>query len=158
MLWTPFIILVVAAAPSAAVAQWPGPGNPGQGRQALPPVNRPGAILGLPSQEPRRDDRDLMNHAHIITHGLGHLHLPSGSAQPEQMRNVPTPRIVVPPEAMAPVSQLHHTPLPRFTPVVTEGSSSMARGLSHGGGGILAGIGGAIAAVFGGLFGRKKES
>jgi hypothetical protein len=73
------------------------------------------------------------------------------------MKNLHNP-MVVPPKPMIPVSEWHYTP-PRFTPVVNEGIPSMARGFSHlKGGGLLAGIGGAIAALLGGLFGRKKES
>jgi hypothetical protein len=56
-----------------------------------------------------------------------------------------------------PVSEFGLSPA-RVSPVAGETGLAIARGLSRGRGGIFAAIGGAIAAVLGGIFGRKKES
>jgi hypothetical protein len=63
----------------------------------------------------------------------------------------------IPPEVFAPprFSEPARFPTAFERPAAGEG---IFRGFSRGGRGILAGIGGAIAAALGGLFGRKKES
>jgi hypothetical protein len=160
ILATLFVVTVIYAAASTAHAQWPGAGNPWPGRPAgVPPgANRmPPTFPGQHEQEKRRDQNDPLHYIHIIGHGMPHSHHPSAAPTAEQMKNMHKP-IVVPPETNFPVSDLRYTP-PRFTPVMNEGIPSMARGFSHfKGGGILATIGGGIAALFGGLFGRRKDS
>lgn len=157
---TLLVVSVVYAAASTAHAQWSGAGNPRPGR----PAGGPPGMNGLPptfpghrDQDKRQDKDDPFHYAHIVAHGLSHSNRPSAVPNAEHMKNLHTP-IVVPPKPTIRVSEWHYTP-PRFTPMVNEGIPSMARGFSSlKGGGILATIGGAIAAFFGGLFGRKKES
>jgi hypothetical protein len=160
ILRTLLVVAVVYAAASTAHAQGPGAGNPRPGRPAGGPPGMnglPPAVPGNGDQENRQDKDNPFGYAHIVAHGLSHSNHPSAALRGEHMKNLHTP-IVVPPKPMIPVSEWHYTP-PRFAPAVNEGIPSMARGFSSlKGGGILTGIGGAIAALFGGLFGRKKES
>jgi hypothetical protein len=153
--WTLFVVSVVCAASSAAHAQVPGAGNAARNRPSLPPVNMPPAFADLRDPEQHRDEHDVLKHAHIIAHGIGHV-APPPRVSAEPMTNLHTPRVVVP-EPTVPLSEFRYAP-PRFSPVMSEGAPVLARGVSQvKGGGILAAIGGAIAAVFGGLFGRKQE-
>ncbi len=142
--WTLLAVIVVCRAPSAVWAQ--GPGHP-----ALPPVNGgvgvdgrtnipPGVLVPLPvvpkfpDREKRRDEQDLWKHAHFLGHLFPHgTHHPGGPSAAERGANV-------------------HTP-------ATVRGAATARGFWRWrGGGILAGIGAAIAGALGGIFGRKKES
>jgi hypothetical protein len=155
--WTLFVVIVVYLAPSVSRAQWPGAGNPRPGGQAGGPPRVNGLPPGFHGQDKREDQNNPFHYAHIVAHGLSHLHHPSSAPNAENMKNLHTP-IVVPSKPTIPVSEWHYTP-PKFTPVVNEGLPSIARGFSSfKGGGILATIGGAIAALFGGVFGRKKDS
>jgi hypothetical protein len=167
-LWALFIAVIVCAAASTARAQVPFAGNPRQHPPGLPPMNGgfdgrvnlpPGVVLpppmvpGFHDQEKRRDDQDA---GRGFLHVIPHVHVPPGVSNPEHMKDVHPPK-VIPPEVVVPPSEFRLAPS-KFTPVASEGGT-FVRGFSRwGGGGILAGIGGAIASIFGGLFGRKKES
>jgi hypothetical protein len=181
-LWTLFVVIIVGPAPSAVRAQGPGMFNPGRGGPALRPRGGgvganggmkspvagpfvPPAVPGFVDQEKRRDDQDPWNMTHIIGHGISHG-IPSSHGPDFGPRaNQYAPK-VVPPAAevgasefrSVPTSEFRYTP-PRFTPALGEGGSGIARALSGAKGrGILGGIGAALAAAFGALFGRKKES
>lgn len=154
--WRLFAVMIVCLAPSAVWAQWPGQIKPRQGQPGLPPFNRGVGVdgrrtlppgVGLPQpvfpnirdQDKRRDEHNPWLNPHI----LGHL-VPHGEHYPGA------------PNASGRGASWH---TPNFTPAMGEGGMGLARGFSRWrGGGILAGIGGAIAAIFGALFGRKKES
>jgi hypothetical protein len=117
------------------------PGMPG-GLPRFPPGINPGGQLPpgfpvLPNQEKRRDDSpSLQTLPHVIPY-----HIPNFS---------------VPPKVK--VSETEFNPFTRSTPAAGE-ASGLARSLSEcKGKGFLAGIGGAIAAACGGIFGRRKES
>ena len=179
--WTLFVVIVVGAVPSAVCAQGPGGANPGQGRPALPPGNGglgadgrmnvppgmpalPPAVPGVRDPEKRRNDHDAWTNIHSVAHGLAHG-LPSSNG-PNAGHGVDMHPPVVSPEAGVAASELRFVPaselrcnLPKVTPVMSEGGAATARALSRGkGGGILGGIGAALAAGFGAIFGRKKES
>jgi hypothetical protein len=158
IVWTLLAVIAVCAGPSAASAQGPGPANPGQvhpgiGPVGIPPgVDRfPSASPGLPNQDKRRDESSVWTGIpHVIPHGL-----PSGGSNPGRVIDPHTPK-VIPLEASLAASEFK-VPTTSVSPVLGEEASALARGIS-GKGGILAGIGGALAALFGGIFGRKKES
>jgi hypothetical protein len=119
----------------------------------------------FPDQENRRDDQDLLSRARILGHGIPHgipsYHGPTSAREAA----VPTPK-AIPPELIIPPLEFRFTPAsefyyttPRFKPVMGEGASTFTRRFSFvKGGGILAGIGGAITAALGAIFGRKKDS
>jgi len=168
-LWALFVAVAVCMAASTVRAQVPFARNPRQPPPGLPPMNGrvegrmnvpPGVVFPPPAvpilrdREKRRDEQDA---ASGILRVIPHMHVPSAVSGPEHMKDVHPPK-VVPPEVVMPASELRFAP-PRFSPVATEGGATFVRGFScWKGGGILAGIGSAIAALFGGLFGRKKES
>ena len=148
-LWALPVAFAVCAATSTVHAQGPDAGNPWQGRPGLPP-----AVPGSRDQEKRRDEPGAWTRIPYVV-----PRVPSSFGAPNAggAADLHTP-IVVPPEAAMPVSELRF-PRTTFSPTVGEGIPTMVRGLSRfKGGGILAGIGGAIATAFGGIFGRKKES
>jgi hypothetical protein len=127
----------------------------------FPPFGGP----AFPHQEKRRDDQDPLSMAHILGHAIPHGIPSHNGPTPAREAAVPTPR-AIPPELkippsefrFTPASEFHYTP-PKFSPVMGEGASAFPRGFSFGkGGGILAGIGGAITAALGAIFGRKKDS
>jgi hypothetical protein len=143
-----------------------GPGIPGlpQAREQWPPLGgglnqgvpqflQP-ALPAFPPQEKRRDeDTPWAGITHLIPH-----HLPEfpGGANAESFKDLHMPK-AVPQAGPWSASEFKFTPT-RFAPVSHE-ATTIARGLSGlKGPGILAGIGGALAALFGGLFGRKHGS
>jgi hypothetical protein len=155
ILWTLFVVILVGPAPSAVRAQGPGAANLGQGR---PPgvVFPPPTVQGSRDQEKSRDDQNPWTNAHNLAHGISHS-LPS-SHGPNAGRAAGLHPPAVPPEAGVSASELRFTP-PKVTPVMRQGGSAIARAFSRGNGGkILGGIGAALAAAFGAVFGRKKES
>lgn len=134
----------------------------------FPPGMRfpPPGMPNIPGHEKRQDDQNPWINPHILGHMVPHGGHYSGAPSAAGPRaNLHTPSVVppeariVPPELrFMPASELRIPP-PKFSPVVSEGGLGMARSVSRwGGGGILAGVGGAIAAAFGAIFGRKKES
>ena len=118
-----------------------------------PPFQYPGAPGSrgqgvTPRQEEK--DRDQRNGLGGAPH-IPHLHMPSGETEPH-------PPKWTPPETVVPTPEFKYSP-PKFTLYASEGGAVIPRGISGWRtSGILTGIGGAIAALFGGLFGRKKES
>jgi hypothetical protein len=136
---------------------------PGQG--AWPPradrVNPPGvpfvppAIRVFPPPEKRRDDSAPWSSIpHVIPHLIPHQEPPvSGGPSAERVKNLHTPR-EFPHTVAVPASEFRFSAA-RFSPAVGEEATMLGRCLSGWKGkGILAGIGAALA----GLFGRKKES
>jgi hypothetical protein len=135
---------------------WDRPGWPGQPEQNLGPA-RPWDRPGWPGQDfgnasfpggGQQKDRDER-------HGLGGIHIPhlplhDGASDPHVPKGVP-------PEVGVPAFEFK-APTPRISPAVGLEGSAIRGASGCSGGGILTGIGGAIAALFGGLFGRKKES
>jgi hypothetical protein len=157
MRWSPMIVIFFCTASSAVQSQEPGAANPGLGLPIMQPAQ-------LHNQEKRRDEDERLKNLRILTQSLSHgLHSPVNCPSPQA--DLHTPK-VVPSEAGAAASEFHFTPAselrftpPTFTPMMSEGGTSIARGFSRvKGGGTLAGIGGAIAAAFGAIFGRKKNS
>jgi hypothetical protein len=97
-----------------------------------------------------KNDRDDRHGIDWIPH-ISHVPLHFGGTDPHTPKGVP-------PETVVPSHEFRYSS-PRFSAFPSEGGSAIARGLSGWRGrGILAGIGGGLAALFGGLFGRKKES
>jgi hypothetical protein len=166
--WALCVAVVVCVAASTARAQVPFAGNPRQHPPGLPPMNGgidgrvnvpPGVVLpppahpGFREQEKHRDEQGAGNG---ILHVIRHVYVPPAVSNPEHMKDFHPPK-AVPPEVVMPASEFRFTP-PKSTPAMCEGGTTFFRGFSSWkGGGILAGIGGAISAVFGGLFGRKKQ-
>jgi hypothetical protein len=181
ILWTLFVVSVVGPALSAVRAQGPGMFNPGRGGPGLPPANGgiggnggmkappggpflPPGVPGFREQDKRRDDQTPWNMTHIPhlpLHGIPAHNGPNAGRGANQY----LPKVVPPEGGVAgpkfgsvPISDFRVTP-PRFTPAIGEGGSGIARAFSGAKGrGILGGIGAGLAAVFGALFGRKKES
>jgi hypothetical protein len=180
ILGTLLIVIVVGPATSAVQAQWPGAGDPGHGRFVFPPARGvgadgqtpmpPGGFLpppmfqGFRDQEKRRDDHGPLSHLHMFAHGMPHERACYNGPNTGRAPGV-DPHVVAR-QAGVPASELRVGAFPewKFTPppvrpVMTEGGGAIARFFSRArGGGILAGIGGGLAAVFGALFGRKKDS
>jgi hypothetical protein len=178
-LWALFVVIVVGPAPSAVRAQGPGGANPGQGRPAVPPARGPGtegrmatppgalfpppAVQGFRDQEKRRDDQNPWANAHVlhaIPHGLPSSNGPDAGRAAGLHPSAALPERGVPAAEFrfVPTSELRFTP-PRVTPVLGEGGSAALRTFSRGkGSGILGGIGAALTAAFGAVFGRKKGS
>ena len=148
-LWALLVAVAVWAAPSAQ-AQGPGAANPWQGGPGMPP-----ALPGFRDQEKRRDDLGgWTSIPHVIPHVPSALPF-SGGSNANPAENLPTPKLTLP-EAALSASELR-VPATRFSPASGE-VTAIARGLSSGkGGGLLAAIGGGLAALRG-LFRRKKES
>jgi hypothetical protein len=113
----------------------------------------PPAVPGFRDQEKRQDDLGVWKHLpHALPHALPH----GGSPNVPPAAEVHVPKLVLP-EPVVPMSRIK-VPTSGFSSAA-EGSTALFRGVGAiKGGGILAGIGGAFAAVFGGLFGRRKES
>ncbi|HEY7314404.1 MAG TPA: hypothetical protein VH643_33965 [Gemmataceae bacterium] len=163
-----FAAVAVCMAASTVRAQVPFARNPRQPPPGLPPMNGgfdgrgnvppgvfppPPAVPILRDREKRRDEQDA---ASGILRMVPHMHVPPAVSNPEHMKDFRPPK-AVPPEMVMPASEFRFAP-PKFAPVASEGGTFVRGFSSWRGGGILAGIGGAIAAVFGGIFGRKKES
>jgi hypothetical protein len=181
--WMLFAVIVVCPSPSVLWAQWPGQINPRPGQPALPPFNRgigapgqmnvppgvgfpPPGVPNIPGFEKRQDDQNPWINPHILGHLVPHGgHYPGAPNASGRGANLQTPP-TMPAEVRLPIAELRNFPAseltitpPKFSPVVSEGGMGMARGFSRwGGGGILAGIGGALAGALGGIFGRKKQS
>jgi hypothetical protein len=178
-----FAVVVIGPSPSSLWAQWPGQMNRRAGQPALPPINRgvgvdgrmnfppgmgfpPPGIPNIPGLEKSQDEQNLWINPHILGHLVPHgAHYPGAPNASDRSANLHMPPNV-PAEARLPIAELRNFPAsdlritpPKFSPVVNEGGMGMARGFSRwGGSGILAGIGGAIAGVLCGIFGRRKES
>lgn len=121
---------------------------------AVPGVHAQGP--GAANQEKRRDERGAWTGIpHVIPHvpsALPH----SGVPNVNPASDLHFPKLTPPEVAFPPVPKFKF-PVAEFSPAMGE-ATAIARGLSSAkGGGILAGIGGGLAAL-GGLFGRKKES
>jgi hypothetical protein len=174
-----FSLLWVAGAmyavPLDVRAQAPGLADP----QALPGVPALNGGMGLwqgadpalrvplhsqvrPQEKDRNDNTSWMRH---MGHAIGHLALsaePAKSARTpgasfrEPMVWVPEVRPTLP--AVTAVSEVR-MPSYGFTSEIGRAGSSVARGFSGWGGrGVLAGIGGAIMAALGAVFGKKNDS
>jgi hypothetical protein len=111
-----------------------------------------------PSVGNNGDKKDRQYHlpwTHLIPHGASGA--TPGSGIPEKPYMKPTPSMV-PGESFSPHAQFN---IPTRLPEISASRLSMPRGSWFrwgSGGGILAGIGGGIAALFGALFGRKKKT
>jgi hypothetical protein len=136
--------------------QLPGanPANP-LDRDLLPGRNFNPMEPGVdPSQ--KQKDRDERNHPVFIPHGL-HLRLPSDPPNNRPESDLHPPKSV-PPEGVVSPAEFKYSPT-KFLPAAGEGGAAISRGFSSWRGrGFLAGIGAALAALFKGLCGRRKES
>jgi hypothetical protein len=151
------VLVAVFAVPSAALAQFPDRGRPGQPPvNGLVPVPQPGFPVGvpgfpMPAQQREQDRLDYLHYLHMAQHA-GHAFIP-----PRETRVPVVPQVNIPP-----------FPEAAFDPAATRGlvnaseftSSSRSilpavKSFSLGGKGILGGLG-ALAAFFGSLFRRGK--
>ena len=166
------LAVAVCAAPCAH-AQGLGGANAWQGRGGLPPANgrnpaMPGVPPVIPSVPPampgnrddenRRDEPRSHFSPHLMIPHIGHTPTPSGGVTTNPAKDLQMPN-VAPSHVPSRQSEFKSPAPPRFTPPAPEGGTTRFRNLPRwGGSGIVAGVAGAIAAVFGSLFRRKKDS